>query len=462
MKTIMSQQISKISQWTNPLKQTVLIFCLGISLSYHPFAQAKENHEQFLDGIAAVVNDQIILISDVNERTQATLKALQAKNIDVPNIQALRLKVLDKIILERLQQERIKQLGLSVSDEEVLAQIQDIAKRNHLTVLQLRDQLNFQSPNGFKTFRKQIKAQMLIQKLRQVEVISKTQVTEGEINNYLKRKSLQNHDTQYHIQQIMLSLPEGSTPKQRAEVKAKATALLKRVKEGENFSQLAVRYSNGPKALDGGDLGWHGMDSIPAFFSQAVLQLKPNQVSPLIQSPIGFHIIKLLGKRQKGSKLVKQYNLYKFIILSDKALSATHPPKALVDLAKNIHSLKDFHQLNQRYSDIPASVNQNGHLGWKTLNDLPVKIARAVINMPYPKMAANPIATARGWEIIYLDGIRDQDLNLTNKRAAAMKTLRMQKANQSYAIWLRRLKEAAIIDNRLLDKNKMAQTGAQE
>jgi peptidyl-prolyl cis-trans isomerase SurA len=277
--------------------------------------QTPPPQEQFLDGIAAVVNDQIILQSELQKRTQKTLRTLEARHISVPNLKALKLKVLNNIILEQLQKERVKQLGIEVSDDEVLSQLQSIARRNHLTLLQLRDQLNLQVPNGIKTLRENIHQKLLFQKLKQIAVISKIQITEGEINNYLKRKSLQNKDTEYHLQQIMFTLPEGSTPKQRADIKAKAQKILQRLQDGENFSQLAVRYSNGVKTLEGGDLGWHGMDSIPTFFAPALQNLQVNQISSIIQSPIGFHIIKLLGKRQKGSKLVKQYNIYKFLIL---------------------------------------------------------------------------------------------------------------------------------------------------
>lgn len=453
----MNKRLTPIITPMKKIFSLALLSSITLFQAYPVWASAQQtpdSQEHFLDGIAAVVNNKIILQSELQKRTQETVQKLEARNIAVPNLKALKLKVLNNIILEKLQKERIEQLGIEASDEEVLAQLQDIAKRNHITLLQLRDQLNLRVPNGFKILRKNIHQQLLLQKLKQIAVISKIQITEGEINNYLKRKSLQDNDTQYHIQQIMLTLPEGSTPEQRAEIKDKALKILQRLKEGEDFSQLAVRYSSGVKALEGGDLGWLTMNSIPTFFVSALQNLKVNQISPIIQSPIGFHIIKLIGKRQKGSKLVKQYNIYKFLVLSDKALTAQTPPKTLVSLAKNIHNLTDFYKLNKTFSQMPAKVNEHSHLGWVTPNKLKPKVAKAVVSLPSPHQAIAPIATQKGWEIVYLDGIRDQDLNQSNKRTAALQALRIQKANEAYEVWLRRLKENAIIENRLVDSKR--------
>ena len=402
-----------------------------------------------LDGIAAIVDDTIILKSELQMRTQEAEKELAARNILIQDYQQLTLKVLDNLILEKIQDERIQQLGLSVSDEEVFDQLQDIAEQNKLSLAELRDKLNLQEPDGFSKVREKIRQQMLMQKLREVEVISKTQVTEGEIDNYLQRLQLQNSNLQYHLQHIMVSLPENATPEQRKQVEAKAQDLLKRLQQGEDFTQLAVRYSNGNKALEGGDLGWLTSEEIPTFFIDTVEQLAAGQVSQLIRSPLGFHILKLLETKDKDATIVTLYDVHKFIILSDDALQKATPPSALKQVAQQMNSLAKFQELNQRYSDIPASVNQNGHLGWMTAAELSNADEKAIQSLTNIPGAAEPFATEQGWVILYVDATRQTDISLKNKRQQAMLALRQQKANESYEIWLRRLKEESMIENRI-------------
>lgn len=438
---------------TSHFSKTML--ALGVSLSLlwpiWPNAQANETQNgELLDRIIAVVNDKIILKTELDMRMIQAREELRTRNINVADMDGLANKVLDTMILEELQKERIDQRGIKVSDEELLEQIREIAEENNLTVITLRDRLNLSQPKGFAKFREQLRDKMQFQKLREIEVIAKTQVTEDEIDNYIQRQNLVQNSTEYNLGHIMVNLPDSATPAQRDASRSKANEILQKLRQGEDFSQMAVRYSDGSKALQGGDLGWLGLDQIPTFFSPVVQDMEIGQISDLVRSPVGFHILKLQGKRNKDSDIVKQYHLYRFILLSDKAKDAKEPPQALIDLANRIDSLEAFKALNKEYSDIPASVNANGNLGWQTLQEMPLDYYNAVLELQ-PGQAAKPIATEQGWEIIYLDAIRDQDMALANKRKQAMQTLRMKKANETYEIWLRRLKDEALIDIRLKD-----------
>lgn len=435
---------------TSYFSKPLIILTMGLSL-LAPNIQANETgNGELLDRIIAVVNDKIILKTELDMRMFQAQEELRTRNIRVSDMNGLAKKVLDTMILEELQMERIDQRGIKVSDEELLGQIRDIAEENNLTVIELRDRLNLSQPKGFAKFREQLREKMLFQKLREIEVIAKTQVTEDEINNYIQRQNLVQNNTEYHLGHIMVNLPDSATPVQRDTSRKKAEEILQKLRQGEDFSQMAVRYSDGSKALQGGDLGWLTLDQIPTFFAPAMQKLDEGQISDLIRSPVGFHILKLKGKRNKDSDMVKQYHLYRFILLSDKAKEASEPPQALIDLAKGIDSLEAFKALNKEYSDIPASVNANGNLGWQTLQEMPLAYYNAVLELQ-PGQAARPIATEQGWEIIYLDAIRNQDMALANKRKQAMQTLRMKKANETYEIWLRRLKDEALIDIRLND-----------
>lgn len=405
---------------------------------------------QLLDRVVAVVNDDIILKSDLEKGLVKAMREIRSRNIELTDADDLAEKVLDGLILERIQLQRSQQLGLKISDDELFQQVLAIAKQNKISAAELRDQLNQTEPNGFETFREGIRQELLFQKLRDAEVLSKTQVTESEVTNFIQRQALMQNYSEFKLNHIMISLPKSATPAEREASRQKAQALLNRLRQGEDFSQLAVRYSEGQNALQGGDLGWLKADQLPSFFMNEVENMQVGDLSPVVRSAVGFHIIQLADKRDKDAQMVKQYHLYRFILLSDNALQAQAPSESLVNLAKDIKSLEDFKALEEKYPDMPDSVNANRNLGWQTLAEMPKDMIQAIEGLS-PKQAAMPYANEQGWVILYLEGIQDKDLSITGKRQEAMQALRMKKATESYASWLRRMKDEAIIDIRLKD-----------
>ncbi len=435
------------------LQKNITIFTFILITLFNTYATnlvAAEKQDILLDKIVAIVNDDIILKSDLDNSLLDAKIELQVRNILIDDDKELELKVLDNLIIEKLQLQRVQQQGIEISDDELLVSITEIAKNNKLTVLQIRNRLNANEKNGFEAFREKIRLQLLFQKLRQIEVLSLTQVSDNEINNYLQRQNLINNNLKYNLGHIVVSLPESSTPKQRNTAQAKAENILKKINNNEDFSQLAVRHSQGSKALQGGDLGWLSLEQIPTFFSEALNGMQVGEHSQIIKSPIGFHIIKLLGKKDLNTNIVTQYHLYRFTILSDEVKQNTNAtaPKNIIKLSKSINSLQDFQDLWKTYPEIPAEINTNSDLGWVNPKQISQKYSQALLNIQ-PKHATLPISSEQGWDIIYLDATRKKDLNLINKRQQAINTIKMKKANETFEIWLRRLKDEALIDIRI-------------
>mgnify|MGYP006275917181 FL=1 len=434
----------------------------ALALSWAPAAHSDQTAQsqaqgQLLDQIIAVVNDDIILQSELGQRFQQAQQELRAQNINLPDRDTLIEKVLDQMILEKLQMQRVAQMNLQVTDQALFEQMQSIARENNLTLAQLRDNLNQNQNQGFAQFREQIRQQMLFQQLQEREVLARTQVTENEVAHYLQRQALSDNSYAYRLQHLLISLPEAPTAQKRAQARQKAEKLRQQILDGDPFSKVAAAHSDGQKALQGGDLGWMTQDKIPTFFSAVVTQLTPGAVSDLIRSPLGYHLIKLQDKRRVDQKpLQKQYRLHQFLLLSDQAMQAEKPPQTLVEVAQSIDSVQAFNALKTTYTDMPASVNANTDLGWLTPDQLSVTHARLIEQLS-PGEAARPFATDEGWMIVYLDQVRTQDPNAQDKRKKAIETLRRQKANESFEVWLRRLKDQAMIDIRL-DKLKQETT----
>ena len=415
-----------------------LIFCCFTLQAF--MTKAAHAKDELLDKVIAVVNDEIVLKSELSVKVFEQSQNMAAQNIPVNDIEALQRNVLNNMILEKLQLQRAKQLGLTIADEDINQQVQKIAEQNELSLFELRNRLNLQEINGFQNLRQEIKKQFLIQKLRNQEVISRAFVTESEIQNFLKRQSLSQTENQVKLSHILIALPESATPSQRETALKNISNIRQRIITGESFSQLAIRYSNGAKALQGGDLGWMPIEQTPTFFANEIDNLKLGDVSNVIQSPSGFHLIQLIDKREtQAAKSQTEYRLYRFVIPSDKAIDKV--PSDIAQLAREMDSIQDFQALFKKY---PDASNANSDLGWRDMQRIPPVIQQDVADLS-PKNALPPLATDGGWMILYLDDVRDLTQATEEERKNAVQTIRMRKANEMFDVWLRRLRDEAFV-----------------
>ncbi|UQB41590.1 peptidylprolyl isomerase [Thiomicrospira microaerophila] len=314
-----------------------------LSLSFALIFTAPLHAQTLLDRIVAVVNDEIILQSELNEEIQQAMVELRQRQITIPDRESLRQRVLDNMIMQTLQEERARQRGLRVSDEEVNEQLLQMAEANNLTLLQLIDALNRQMPNGFAQVRQEISDQILIQKLREIEVISQIFVTEQEVAHFIQRRQLEQNNFLYHLAHILITRPDSPTREQRIELENKVEDIHRRLRLGEDFAQLAVRYSEGSQALNGGDLGRLEFDQIPSFFADAIERLQPGEISPIIESPSGYHIVKLHALIETGKE--------RGITLEQEAIQAIRMRKANETFDLWLRRLRD-----EAYIDIKLNV----------------------------------------------------------------------------------------------------------
>lgn len=270
----------------------------GLLLSMLSLTQAKTP----LDRIAAVVNNQIILVSELEEQTQLALLELRQRGINPPAQNLMQQRVLDSIIMQKLQEERARDRGLRIADDDINRQLQQIAQENNLTLMQLQTVLNNERPDGFTALRDQIASQVLIQRLREIEVISQIAVTEDEIQQFIQRRQLDTSNNEYRLGHILITRPDSATQDQRQALQARIQTIHQQLLDGARFAEMAITHSEGRQALNGGDLGWVTDDQIPSFFADTVRNLTPGDISPIIESANGFHIVTLLDKRQNAQQ----------------------------------------------------------------------------------------------------------------------------------------------------------------
>jgi peptidyl-prolyl cis-trans isomerase SurA len=404
---------------------------------------------QTIDKIVAVVNDSVVLQSELDRQIKIAEGTLRERGISAPPADALRSQVLDRIILNRLQTQRAADAGIRVDDRELNEVIANIAAQNKMSLSQFADALK-KDGIDFLSVRDQVRDEMLISRVRQKEVGARVLVTEQDVDLYLANAGTEDQ-SEYKLSHILVAVPDGATPEVREKAKAKAEGLLKRLKAGEDFAQLAITNSDGQQALQGGELDWRKGANLPTAFAPVAPKLALDQVSDVIEAANGFNIIKLTGKREAGERKTVDETKAEHILLMPNAIRDEDATVALSrELYDRLQKGEDFATLAKKYSDDPGSKNSGGDLGWQPPGvfapDFQTRIDQLKIGDTTP-----PFHTQFGWHIARVLERRTRDTTVESRRAAAKQAIQARKEAEEYEGWLRRLKEEAYVEYRLGD-----------
>ncbi len=406
-----------------------------------------------LDRIVAIVNDEVITAVDLERRVNTAEMQLKRQKIALPASDVLRKQVLERMILDSAQLQLAKENGVRVDDISVNSAIARMADVNHMTVQELRAQVE-RDGEDFNVFREDMRNEITMVRLRDHEVESKIQVSEGEIDNFLaEQKAEAAEKVEFDIAQILLELPEIASPERVEQVHKKAEDLAAQAKAGADFAQLAVSYSNAPEALQGGDLGWRSAERLPSVFVDAVKDLKPGEVGPIIHSPIGYHVVKLVGRRTAAtSKLstgpVEQTHVRHILLRVTDAMPESEVKRRLADLRDRvIKGNQDFGQLARLYSVDPSST-RGGDLGWLYPGDTVPEFERAMNDLKV-KEISEPVKSPFGWHLIQVLERKTEQASADRNRITARQMLRDRKLEDAMQEWLRQLRDRTYVEYRL-------------
>jgi len=416
---------------------------IAYALMYAGVAVAQT---QDLDRIVAVVNDDVITHLELENELAAVKRQLAMMNQrNIPDDKTLSNQVLERLVVMRIQLQEANKRHIQVDDEMLNRAMENIAKRNQLSITELRLAME-KDGIVFESFRENLRDQLIINQLQQREVNGSISVTEQEIDSFIKNRSLRgDSNEQFQLQHILISVPEAATSQDFADAKKRVEELRAKAVAGEDFSQLAIAYSQGQQALEGGDLGFRKFEQLPSLFADVALKMNVGDISEVIKSPSGFHLIRLANKRvDEPQRIVRQTKARHILLRSNELVDNEQTKLKVAELRDRILAGEDFAKLAKIHSEDKASGSNGGDLGWVNPGSLEKEFEDAMDKLADNEIS-QPVQTQYGWHLIQVLGRRDHNDTQAFQRNQAREFLLQRKLEPAVENWRRRLRDEAFV-----------------
>jgi peptidyl-prolyl cis-trans isomerase SurA len=399
-----------------------------------PLTQAET---KWLDKIVAIVDDDIILASELDTRIESIQANIQRSGKEGPPPEQLRKEVLDLLILENIQLQLANRYGLRIEDEELNAAVARIAASNNLTLAQFQQALTA-SGASYLAVREQISKEMILQRVQMGNVNQRIQISDQEIQSFLKsEEGRQRTAPEYHFSHVLIPVASDASSAERQKAESLATSLSTKMRTGKNID-------NANNAFNISDLGWRKSTELPSLFTDVAAKMNDNDVSEPIKSASGFHIIQLLESR--GVKQMVKQTRASHILLKPSAIRSEAQTIALAkDLRQRILNGESFRDLAKEYSEDIGSAQEGGDLGWTTPGQLVPEFQKAM-DETNPGEIHEPIASNYGWHVIKVVERRNQDVTADMRKQIARNIIHERKYADELDIWLRKIRSEAFVD----------------
>jgi peptidyl-prolyl cis-trans isomerase SurA len=400
-----------------------------------------------LDRIAAVVDDDVILESEVVQREADIELQFRNRRQTLPDAADLRKQVIEQLILQRLQQGQAERAGVRIDDNSLNASLTDIARQNGMTLSEFRQRLEGEKPGSYNQVREQVRGEMVVSRYRNRRLQDRIRITDQDIDSFLASPvGAEALATEYRLAHILISVPEAATPQQQDIARQKAEQALAALRGGQTLQQVAARFSSSESALNGGDLGWRKEAQLPVVFAEQVRSLKKGEYAGPVRTPAGFHVLALLDRRGAGTMVVHQRQVRHILVKPSEVLSLEDAQQKAADLRARLEkSPGDFADLARTYSDDPGSARNGGDLGWVSPGEM-VPSFDAMMNQTAINGLSPVFESPFGWHILQVLGERDQDLTQEYRRNLARQALYGRKFDEELELWLREIRAEAYVE----------------
>jgi peptidyl-prolyl cis-trans isomerase SurA len=428
----------------------IMLLCCAIAVApAHAQTRDLGGRGELLDRIAVVVNDGVVLQSQIDAQVSSVARRLHEQGTPLPAPSVLKQQITERLILQEIQMQRAQKLGLKVTDEALNSALRDVATQNHIEFSRLPDAL---AGEGivYAEYREQIRREMTLSLLRQRDVYTKIYVSPRELDQFItKQASDKTGRVEYDVSHILLTLPEAASPGQLEQVEKRAQDIYERAKGGEDFGQLAVANSQAQSALERGAIGWRKGNELPSFMADVVTTLKPGEVAPPVRTPSGFHIIRLNAQRSDTQPLLVQQVHARHILIKTNELQDDETVRGRLQIIRDriASGTDDFGAIAKAVSEDPGSAADGGDLGWTGAGSFVPDFEQAVSQLD-EKQLSQPFHTQYGWHVVELLGRRTQDMSTDERKRKAYEQIRASKADEETELWLRRMRDEAYVDYR--------------
>ena len=416
----------------------ILIFVIFASTMQVVVAEQK-----LIDSIVAIVDEDVISKRELESRIEIIRAELELSNRILPEPATLYRQVLEIMITDSVLLQEANNRGVRITDGQLNQAMQNIARENKLSLAGFRQVL---IKNGFEYegYRATIRKNLTIDTLRLQHGTRSSTVTKAEVDDFMHRTGGDNIEYEYHLAHILIALPDAASPGQVSSALKTANFILDRLAQGEQFERLANEYSQGSKALQGGDLGWRKKAGLPSLFSEAVIAMKPGEYAGPIRSPSGFHIVSLTDRRDAQQILTQQFRSRHILIRSNDIISEEDAKNRLDQLRDQILAGGEFDKLARLYSVDYTSGAEGGDIGWMDPGGV-VPEYESVAKILEPGQISEPFRTQFGWHIVEVTDRRTVDETEESKRRKIESQLLQQKQSEAFDIWRQRLRDEAYV-----------------
>ena len=422
----------------------LLLFAGAVSA---PAGAQLSRSGDLLEGIVAVVNDGVVLTSELDQELAAVRANIRAQGLRSPPSGVLRTQVLERLVLREIQQQRADRMGIEISDEQVNRALEFVARQNNVPLSELPEVLAEQGMD-YARYREELRSQIALDTLRQRDVVARVFLNPREVDDFLRgAEGEEGANREYSVSHILIGVPLNATAGQREAARERAEKLRQRVLDGENFAELAIAYSEAQNALQGGSLGWRRRNALPTAFVAHVTQLEPGGLAELITTGSGVHLVRLDEVRGGEPIIQEQWELRHILLQPNEIRDSDATRRELSELREQIVAGESFSALARAYSADPGSAGEGGMLGWVSPQDLDPAFAAGVAELKDEEIS-EPIRSSFGWHIAERSGVRMQDVSDEVRRQRAALALRERKVQEETQLWLQRLRAEAFVEYR--------------
>jgi peptidyl-prolyl cis-trans isomerase SurA len=411
----------------------------GATLLGAPVQAATE----VIDQVVAIVDDDVIMASELRERVSAVSENLKARGIQAPPEDELIRETLDRLILESIQLQKGERAGVRISDEQLNAAVQRIAAQNRMTLEQFRQALA-EHGQSYEAMREQVRKEMIIQRVQAGNVNQRIRLTDQEVDNFMATQAGQSlSQTEYHLLHALLPLNPAAPDSEVQAANAQVAAVMQRLRAGESFEQV-IRSSNTPYTFSGGDLGWRKVEDLPSIFSDIVPKLTAGQTADAVRSDNGLHLVYLEAVRG-DNQLVSQTKARHILVKPSEIMTDNQARDLVAELRDRAIAGEDFADLAREYSEDIGSAQEGGELGWTSPGQMVPEFEKAMAATAVDQIS-EPVRTQFGWHIVKVEGRREQDMTDKATREKAMDYVHNRKYQEELDAWLRQIRDEAFVD----------------